>query len=404
VYNHTNDPIDDFDRLFDEDPAKVVEQDLSHPPTEAVVTSSDWTTETIFSQIEKGNIDLNPRFQRREAWNDRRKSAFIESLFLGLPVPQLVLAEKPQKRGTYIVVDGKQRLLAIRRFGAADRGAGFAPLSLIGLNVRPELNGKTLEQMRLESQLTDLVSWYENQTIRTVVVRNWKQEDFLYRVFLRLNMGTLPLSSQELRQALHPGPFVDFVDEQSSTSVAIQRALHLDKPDFRMRDIEILVRFFGFRERLKEYRGNLKAFLDDTCDSLNKEWISREDDIVAAAEQCDLAIETTLVIFDSDAFGRWDKSRYVVPFNRAVFDIIVYYFSIDEVRSLSISRRKEVVASFKNLCDSNAAFRDAIQTTTKSLKSTRTRLHEWRGVLRRITGLDIPSLPLERSSYTRKNA
>ena len=395
--NPRTETIDDIERLFDEDPAKVVEQDLRHPPTEAVVTSSDWTTETIFSQIEKGNIDLNPRFQRREAWNDKRKSVFIESLFLGLPVPQLVLAEKPQRRGTYIVVDGKQRLLSIRRFGAAQRDTIFAPLSLIGLDVRPELNGKHLETMRSESRLMDLVSWYENQTIRTVVVRNWKQEEFLYRVFLRLNMGTLPLSSQELRQALHPGPFVDFADEQSSTSDAIQRALHLNKPDFRMRDIEILVRFFGFRERLKEYRGNLKAFLDETCDTLNKDWNSRRDDIVAAAKQCDLAIEATLGIFGSDAFRRWDKSRYVGPFNRAVFDIMVYYFSIDDVRSSAVSRRDEIVESFKNLCDSNLAFRDAIQTTTKSITSTRTRLQEWREVLRSITGLDIPYLPLSRA-------
>lgn len=396
--NPHTETIDDIERFFDEDPARVVEQDLSHPPTEAVVTSSDWTTETIFSQIEKGNIDLNPRFQRREAWNDKRKSVFIESLFLGLPVPQLVLAEKPHKRGTYIVVDGKQRLLAIRRFGAAERDTTFAPLNLIGLDVKPELNGKHLDNMRLESSLMDLVSWYDNQTIRTVVVRNWKQEEFLYRVFLRLNMGTLPLSSQELRQALHPGPFVDFADEQSSTSAAIQRALHLDKPDFRMRDIEILVRFFGFRERLKQYRGNLKAFLDETCDTLNKDWNSRGDEIVAAAKQCDLAIEATLGIFGSDAFRRWDKSRYVGPFNRAVFDIMVYYFSIDDVRSAAESRRDKIVESFKKLCDSNSAFRDAIQTTTKSITSTRTRLEEWREVLRNITGLDIPSLPLDRPS------
>jgi hypothetical protein len=391
-------PIDDIERLFDEDPARVVEQDLNHPPTDAVVTSSDWTTETIFSQIEKGNIDLNPRFQRREAWNDKRKSVFIESLFLGLPVPQLVLAEKPAHRGTYIVVDGKQRLLAIRRFGATERDDRFSPLRLSGLEVRPDLNGKDLESMRPESRLSELVSWYENQTIRTVVVRNWNREEFLYRVFLRLNMGTLPLSSQELRQALHPGPFVDFADEQSSNSDAIQRALHLDKPDFRMRDIEILVRFFGFRERLEEYNGDLKAFLDQTCDTLNRDWDLRSTELEAAAGQCDLAINATLDIFGRGAFRRWDTSRYVGPFNRAVFDVMVYFFSRGDVRCAAVQKREEIVHSFKRLCDSNSAFRDAIQTTTKSIRSTFTRLQEWRTVLRRITGLEIEAPPLDRAA------
>ncbi len=31
------------------------------------VTSRDWTVETIVNQITKGNIDLNPKFQRRNA-------------------------------------------------------------------------------------------------------------------------------------------------------------------------------------------------------------------------------------------------------------------------------------------------------------------------------------------------
>lgn len=83
-----------------------------------MVTSTDWTTETILNQLARGNIQLNPRFQRREAWTQVRKSRFIESLFLGLPIPQLVLAEQRGRRGAYLVIDGKQRLLALRQFAA----------------------------------------------------------------------------------------------------------------------------------------------------------------------------------------------------------------------------------------------------------------------------------------------
>ncbi len=57
--------------LFDTD-----QDDLQDDYTEAVnpeeisdivLFSTDWTTETILTQLEKGNIDLNPRFQRRDA-------------------------------------------------------------------------------------------------------------------------------------------------------------------------------------------------------------------------------------------------------------------------------------------------------------------------------------------------
>ena len=39
------------------------------------VYSRDWTIETIYSQIQRGNIDLDPKFQRRNAWNDDKKNA-----------------------------------------------------------------------------------------------------------------------------------------------------------------------------------------------------------------------------------------------------------------------------------------------------------------------------------------
>ncbi|MDB9308224.1 DUF262 domain-containing protein [Aphanizomenon sp. CS-733/32] len=69
---------------------------------EIVVSGSDWTTETIFNQLDRGNIELNPRFQRRDAWDITRKSRFIESLVLGFPVPQIVLAANRQEKGKFI--------------------------------------------------------------------------------------------------------------------------------------------------------------------------------------------------------------------------------------------------------------------------------------------------------------
>jgi hypothetical protein len=58
------------------------EEDLDRDVSDlnlAVVAGADWTTETILSQLNKGNIELNPKFQRRDAWRSIRKSKFIES-------------------------------------------------------------------------------------------------------------------------------------------------------------------------------------------------------------------------------------------------------------------------------------------------------------------------------------
>ena len=101
-------------------------------PVGAVVQGTDWTTETLVGQLQRGNIILNPRFQRRDAWQRPRKSKFIESLIVGLPIPQIVLAESKTERGKFIVIDGKQRLLAILQFWGYGEGPnnGFSLASM----------------------------------------------------------------------------------------------------------------------------------------------------------------------------------------------------------------------------------------------------------------------------------
>src|SRR5690606_5929645 len=108
----------------------------------------NWTTETLINQINKGNILLNPEIQRRDAWDKKRKSLFVESLILGLPVPQVVLAESKERRGAYIVLDGKQRMLSIRQFASSPNDPHYEQLKLTGLEIRKDLRGKTLQSLQ----------------------------------------------------------------------------------------------------------------------------------------------------------------------------------------------------------------------------------------------------------------
>ena len=116
----------------------------------AVVWGMDWTTETIANQLEKGNIDINPKFQRRDAWSQIEKSRLIESLMLGLPVPTIILAEMKDKKNNFIVIDGKQRLLSIKQFCSNKKE--FTKLRLKKMEVLSELEGKTLDDLKQDSQ------------------------------------------------------------------------------------------------------------------------------------------------------------------------------------------------------------------------------------------------------------
>ena len=209
---------------FIDEPDTELDAEQASEFSQAVLHSADWTVETIVSQLTRGNIEMNPRFQRRDAWTTRRKSLFVESLILGLPVPQIVLAEKRGQRGRYIVLDGKQRLLTLLQFTGNANGQNNA-FRLSGLEARGDLARKSYQTLSTDPAFEDDLNALLNYTIRTVVIRNWPSYDFLHLVFLRLNTGSVKLSQQELRPAMFPGEFSDYVDDAAGDSEALRELL-----------------------------------------------------------------------------------------------------------------------------------------------------------------------------------
>ena len=401
--NHLDD-APDTDAELNLPPDSENEEDLTGVTQSALsatlVQDTDWTTETLLSQLRKQNIKLNPRFQRRDAWDDERKSKFIESLLLGLPIPQIVLAESNEKRGTFIVIDGKQRLLALQKFGLPTED-GKNTLRLKGLTLLSELNDQTFADLHTKPQLQHFLPIFENQTIRTTVIRGWKNEDILYTIFYRLNSGSLPLSAQELRHVLHPGSFLDFAFEFTDSSKEIP-ALFSKRPgpDFRMRDVELLIRHVGFKNFADSYSGDLKKFLDFTSLELNKRWATPSgegagtwsDLIATQAQQLDHAIAFTKQIFpEGTAFRKWTNEGYEQRFNRAIFDVMAFYFSDPTIRDAAKPHASLIRQAFEVLCDSNTQFRRSIETTTKSPTATYSRLALWGQTLASTIGLPLPA-------------
>lgn len=374
--------VENADVVESEDDLNAVDPSLLG---QAVVFGTDWTAATLIDQLRRGNIKLDPIFQRRDAWDLKRKSHFIESIVLGLPIPQIVLAEAKDEKGAFLVIDGKQRLLSLQQFAGIETDN---PLALKDLKFREELNGKTYEDLQNDARLRNHRNAFDNQPIRTVVVKNWQKEDVLYLIFHRLNSETLPLSPQELRQALHPGPFLRFAAEYTQELGGIHKVLGIPKPDFRMRDVELFVRFYAFQDSLGTYNGNLKSFLDDECKRLNSKWSSEESKVRAKAAEMEAAINASYDVFGQDAFRKFDGHTYEGRFNRAVFDIIVYYFVNPEIRSKALAKKSTVKKSYETL-SSNTAFLRSVETTTKSVEATRARFTMWGQTLGKALAMKI---------------
>ena len=356
---------------------------------EAVVSSTDWTTETILSQLGRENILLNPRFQRRDAWTGPRKSRFIESLVLGLPIPQIVLAERKQEKGRYIVLDGKQRLLTLLQFTGGGEGK-HNKFKLKGLDVAEELEGKSFEDLGRDPLLSSQYTSFMNQTIRAVVIRNWPDITFLHLVFLRLNTGSVKLSTQELRQAMFPGEFSDYVDEKAVTSEALKKLLRITEPDFRMRDVELLVRYLAFQNFMHEYAGDLKRFLDESCEKLNYSWDAVKDIIFRQTNEFEAATNAAIEIFgENDVARKPEDVGGRRSFNRAIFDVIVFYFSDEEIRLAASRSAQQVRTAFNQLWETTPEFVRSVETTTKSIAATFDRYSIWGRTLQEAIGQNI---------------
>src|SRR5690349_14268549 len=90
----------------DDEQEQISEYDIVSSP-------NDFNTLTINSFIDQGAIQT-PGFQRNYVWDVKRASKLIESLILGLPVPQVFLYE--ENRNKFLVIDGQQRLLTVHFF------------------------------------------------------------------------------------------------------------------------------------------------------------------------------------------------------------------------------------------------------------------------------------------------
>lgn len=370
-----------------EDDLGLVADDIQ----QLVVAPTDWTISVLVDLLRKRKIDLQPNYQRRVAWDESKMSRFIESLFMRLPVPQIVLAE--MRPGVFAVIDGKQRINSLARFCLDDQ----SPLRLSGCEYRADLNDKTYEDLQVDLAMEPSVDAFQNHTVRTVVIKNWRSDSLLYLLFLRLNQNSVTLSPQELRRALYPGKFMDWLDDKTAQSAAMA-SVFKKVPDFRMRDMEVATRALGFKRFAGLYAGNMKKFLNETSQRLSEDFDAQLGDLEDDWMQFEGGMSLASHIFGDDAFKSRQDGKYQRSPNRAVIDIMAYYFADPAVRAAI--HNKEMVAiraAFENLCDNNAKFLQALQTSTKTTKATSQRFHDWGDALRGIIGEVVVEFPLARN-------
>lgn len=379
-------PKDDSQQDWNQD---ILENVESSTLTNLVVYSRDWTVETIFNQIAQSNIDLNPRFQRRNAWNDESRSRLIESLIVGIPVPEVVFAEDSQRKKSFIVIDGKQRLLTIAGFIDPIRFPYWDTPKLQGLKMRPDLKGLTYAEIEKNTKLADIRRELLNADIRCTVISNYSSDDILYDVFHRLNTSSVPLSTQELRQALNKGEFGAYLMELTDTIQPIHVVLGISGPDARLRDSELILRNLAFSMFGETYSGNLKKFLDDAMKRLNAGWPELKQAVDAEYAKFNQGLAHLRDILPARRVGRKiTAGEWEWRFNKAVFEAEVHFFKQLNTSANLGQFEAKFSDAFSKICD-DQEFRDSIEATTKTVSQYRIRYSKFYSLMKDVFEQDF---------------
>lgn len=337
--------------------------------------SLDLNIDTIGLYYNRGKFVFDPDFQRRLVWDDKRKSQFIESLLLNIPIPSILLADD-KNRNQYIIIDGKQRLSTIIEFlSPENEGEG---LVLKGLEILRELNGYNYKKLSSDDRFVSFLSTFQTYVIKTTIIRNYSSK-LLYFVFARLNSGSVPLSTQELRHSLFPGEFSNFVNVESTENDNLKRILKLKngKNDPRMKDAELLCRYYAFKYFKDQYKNTVGELLDYTYENINKNWENYKYKVEDDMKSFNDSINFIYKIFGKDEFKLYSTdNKEFGTFNRLVFDVLVVWFSNKD----NIKKVEESTFDFKEVfikMFNDQIFNDAFKPVTSSGIKTNNRFERF---------------------------
>jgi len=323
----------------------------------------DLVVESLMTQITGGTIFLRPiserpGFQRRYVWTNKLASRLIESILLNVPIPPCYLSQNEDFE--LDVIDGQQRLFSIYRF----LNNQFA---LSGLEVLTDINRSRFHKLpqKLRRKL-------ETHTLRLVAVTNESHPEIKFDVFQRLNTNTVPLNAQELRNCVYRGALNELLKDAVTYEPWLQ-ILKKKKPDKRMRDEELVLRFFAFHiHGVGSYRTPQKYWLNDAAADGRNYKAKR---IAELRTNWQRAIDVALTWFEPLECFRRIPVEKPGAINRALFDLTMFSaanVSKDKARAI----RKRVRARYSKLLELDE-FNDLISRAVDHTKRTKRRFDLW---------------------------
>lgn len=324
---------------------------------------ADYPVDSLVKRLDNDDI-LVPRFswddpdseivgfQREYVWSRTRADRFIESLLLGLPVPGIFLVKEPD--GRLLVLDGHQRLHTLKAFYDGVINGKEYRLK----NVQNQFEGLRYADLPSEDRRR-----LDNSIIHaTIIKQDEPKEDqsSIYMIFERLNTGGMNLRPQEIRVALYHGELVMTLRELNEHSS--WRSLY-GKKSRRLKDLELILRFFAFYYYRESYSSPLKDFLNRYMASNRNLQKQNKEELTSIFEQ---TTDFILAAFGKNAF------RPKGALNAAVVDSLMTGIATriqkEDIDDLETAKKK-----YSDLMD-NSEYMNSIDTGTSQKSNVNRRM------------------------------
>ncbi len=358
----------------------TLDQDVSFTEYDISASPNDFNIRTLFDFIDSGIVKI-PGFQRNYVWDIKRASKLIESLLIGIPVPQIFLYE--EGKNSFLVIDGQQRYFTIyffkkKRFPRKEKrfelrkifedSKGIPENILSDNEYFVDFNLQLPEQLPNKKHKFDRLNYstlseddrtaLDLRTIRNIIIKQNSPDDgdsVIFEIFNRLNSGGINLKPQEIRTSLYHSQFYEML-YRINLNPSWRSLTPKNVPDLNMKDVEILLRGFAMLLFKDTYKPSLTKFLN-TFSAGAKKFTPEETDFLER-----LFIEFAQYIAQIDNRAFFSKGG---RFNISVYEAIFFALCDDANRNKNTSI-KNTSATNINLLKEDAVFIDATQSNTAS--------------------------------------
>jgi hypothetical protein len=369
-----------FETPLEED---VEEIGLTEGKSQIFTDQGDPEIDSLYKKWKKGKLIIQPDFQRQFVWDQKKSSRLIESALLNIPLPVIYISQ--EKDGKEHVIDGQQRLTSF--FSYIDGNfPGESDFKLTGLKVFKDLNRKKFTE--LEEDYQDII---RDCKIRAITFRKESDPNLKFEIFERLNTGSVSLNDQELRNCIYRGLYNKFLKELSEEKDYME-LMGITKPDKRMKDIELVLRFAAFyHQTYLHYKPPVRTFLNKEMEMY--QLISETDasELKAAFKNSVSIIKSLLGKHafkrfykgdDKNPNGHWEPKK----FNTSLFDVLMYSFAREDKNKV-YQHLDAIREALIYLMTQDQDFIDSIELSTSSVPAVIKRFDKCRLILQEIIGI-----------------